>query len=196
MSGCEILNLQGKSDGAKRNWFDCSRNVAYLHVCMSIIWPPMTQKAIALAAKLLSEGERIVQFFAGLSDAQWQARLYDHGAKWDVRGVFEHLIISERQLLQLFEVIVRTGIGSPEGMDVDHLNLERTGTLSLLSYANLLLEYTLTRQQTVEFIHGLVDDQLALQARHPAIGISALEDQLKLVYLHHQMHVRDIKKAL
>ena len=156
----------------------------------------MSERAIALAEKLRSEGERIVQFFAGLSDAQWQIQMYDHGAKWKVRGVLEHLIVSERQLQTLFEMIVRTGVGAPDGMDVDVLNLERTGTLCPLSYADILRDYTLTREQTIEFTRVLTDEQLVFKARHPAIGISALEDQLKLVYLHHQMHMRDVKKAL
>ncbi len=155
----------------------------------------MNDKVSALAGKLLAEGERTVQFFTGLTDAQWQVQLYDHGAQWKVRGVFEHLIVSERQLQQLFEMIVRTGVGAPAGMDVDVLNLERTNTLCPLSYADLMRDYTLTRQQTADFTRGLTEKQLALQARHPAIGISTLEDQLKLLYLHHQMHIRDIKKS-
>ena len=156
----------------------------------------MSERSIALADKLLFEGERTAQFFENLSAMQWLHQMYDHGAKWTVRGVFEHLIVSERQLQQLFEMIVRTKVGTPESMDVNLLNLERTGTLGLFSCAEMARDYRSTRQQTIEFTRELTDAQLAIRARHPAIGESALEDQIKLLYIHHQMHVREVKKAL
>lgn len=156
----------------------------------------MGDKASALAAKLHAEGERTVRFFHELNDTQWQSPVFHDGAQWNVRGVLEHLIVSETQLQQLFEAIVRTGMGAPEGMNVDVLNLERTGSLFPLNREAMLNYYTSTRRATVEFTQKLTDEQLAMRARHPAIGESALEDQLKLIYLHHQMHLRDVKKAL
>lgn len=156
----------------------------------------MGERANALATKLQAEGERTVRFFRDLSDEQWQLPVFHDGAHWNVRGVLEHLIVSEAQLQQLFEAIVRTGMGAPEGMNVDALNLERTGSLFPLTRDGILNCYTSTRNATVEFTQKLSDEQLAMRARHPAIGVSALEDQLKLIYLHHQMHLRDVKKAL
>lgn len=153
-------------------------------------------RASALAAKLSSEGERVLRFFRELSDAQWQQPVYHDGPSWTVRGVLEHLIVSEAQLQQLFEMIIRSGVGAPEGMDVDRLNRERSGSLFPLTREDMLNYYSATRRATVEFTEKLTDEQLDIRARHPAIGQSTLEEQLKLVYIHHQMHVRDVKKAL
>ena len=136
----------------------------------------MGEKASALAAKLHAEGERTVRFFRDLNEAQWQSQIFHDGAQWNVRGVLEHLIVSETQLQQLFEAIVRTGVGAPEGMNVDALNLERTGSLFPLDHEGMLNYYTSTRRATIEFTQRLTDEQLAIRARHPAIGESALED--------------------
>jgi len=182
---CDLCVLCGRRNGL----MDCA--MQWLPIIST-----MGEKASALAAKLQAEGERTMRFFRELNETQWQSSVFHDGAQWTVRGVLEHLIVSETQLQQLFEAIVRTGMGAPEGMNVDALNLERTGSLFPLNREDILNYYTSTRRATIEFAQTLTDEQLAIRARHPAIGESALEDQLKLIYLHHQMHVRDVKKAL
>lgn len=156
----------------------------------------MSQRSNQLADKLINDGERTVAFFRGLPDEAWDRQLFDEGAKWRVRDVFEHLCISEHSLCRLFERIIATGQGAPEGFDVDAFNKEKTGRFAALSRDELFALYAETRQRTVDFTRRLTDEQLAIRARHPALGESSLEDMIKMIYLHHQMHVRDVKKGL
>ena len=115
---------------------------------------------------------------------------------WKVRDIFEHLCISEHTLRRLFEQIVATGQGVAEDFDVNAFNQGKTGRFASLSRDELFKLYADTREKTIAFTRGLSDEQLTLRARHPAIGESSLEEQIKLIYLHHQMHMRDVKKAL
>ncbi len=156
----------------------------------------MSDKAKQLAEKLHSEGEKTLSFFQSLPTEAWTKRVYADGASWNVRGVFEHLSISEHTLRLVFEQIVATGVGSPEGYDVNGFNHEKTGRFATLSLEGLSELYANTRMKTVAFARELSDDQLAIRARHPALGDTSLEEMLKLVYLHNLMHTRDVKKVL
>ena len=156
----------------------------------------MSDKAMQLANKLAIEGERTLAYFRGLSDDDWGKQIFEDGAMWKVRDIFEHLCISEHTLRRLFENILATGQGSPESFSVDAFNQEKTGRFAALSQDELFKLYDDTRKKTVAFTHGLDDEQLARRARHPAMGDSSLEDMLKMIYLHHQMHVRDVKRGI
>jgi hypothetical protein len=156
----------------------------------------MPNRAIALADKLISEGERTLTYFRALPASAWQQPIYGEGANWLMRDVFEHLIISETTLLRLFQRIVSTGAGIEDDFNIDQFNADHTRELTALSMDELAQLYTQTRQRTADFTRELTDEQLAMRARHPAIGDSTLEDMLKLIYLHHSMHTRDVKKLI
>jgi uncharacterized damage-inducible protein DinB len=156
----------------------------------------MSDTAAKLAEKLTTEGEKTLAFFRALPDGVWTQPVFADGAQWDVQHVFEHLCMSEHTLRRLFEQILATGQGAEEGFDVNAFNEERTGRFDALSRDELLNLYAETRAKTVAFARGLTDEQLARRGRHPALGDSTLEEQLKLIYLHHTMHMRDVKKAL
>lgn len=156
----------------------------------------MSTKTVQLAHKLASEGERTLAFFRSLPDEAWSTQVYQDGAMWRVRDVFEHLCISEHGLRRLFEQILATGQGAPEDFDIDVFNAERTGRFASLSRDALFALYSETRSATIAFTQGLTDEQLAIRARHPAMGDASLEDMIKMVYLHHQMHVRDVRRVV
>jgi hypothetical protein len=156
----------------------------------------MSNSAASLADKLTSEGERILDYFRTLPEADWGRPIFEHGAQWTVRGVFEHLILSEASLLKLFANVLAGGPGATPEFDIDRFNLEHTGRLAVEGRERLLARYGETRRNTADFARGLSDAQLAMRGRHPAMGDSSVEDMLKLVYLHHSMHVRDVRRAL
>lgn len=156
----------------------------------------MPNTAAQLAEKLTTEGDKTLAFFRELPERAWTQPVFADGAQWDVRHVFEHLCMSEHTLRRLFEQILTSGRGTEEGFDINAFNQEKTGRFDALSREELLSLYADTRAKTIAFARGLSDEQLAKRGRHPALGDSTLEEQLKLIYLHHTMHVRDVKKAL
>jgi hypothetical protein len=158
--------------------------------------PDMSDASRQLADKLLSEGNKTLAFFRGLPESAWSKQVFEDGAMWKVRDIFEHLCISEHSLRRLFENILATGQGAPEGYDVNAFNKEKTGRFASLSRDELFALYDETRRKTAEFTRGLTDERLAIRARHPAMGDASLEEMLKMVYLHHALHVRDVKRLI
>jgi len=157
---------------------------------------PKSDKAQQLADKLVSEGDKTLAYFHSLPEAAWSHQLFNEGSQWDVRGMFEHLCVSEHSLRRLFEQILATGQGVPENFDIHVFNQERTGRFTSLSQAELFTLYADTRAKTVAFVRELRDTDLSIRGRHPALGESALEDQIKMIYLHHQAHMRDVRRSL
>ena len=60
----------------------------------------------------------------------------------------------------------------------------------------LLAEFKQLRAFTVEMVSGFQAGDLEKQGRHPFLGVTTVEEMLKLMYLHLQLHTRDVKRAL
>lgn len=155
----------------------------------------MTESA-ELAEKLKTEGERMVAFFAGLTDDQWGVDVYTEGATWSIRNVLAHFVTSERGLLKLFERIRATGEGSPEDFSIDRYNASQQEKTKDLAPAELLEQYKQIRAETVQWVSGLKDEELEIKGRHPFLGETIIREMVKMWYLHNQLHYRDVKRVL
>lgn len=153
-------------------------------------------KAETLAQKLLDEGTRTLAFLSNLAPDVWAKPCHGEGSDWTVRDVVEHMILAEEGLRSQFRQVAEGGTGAPEGFDIDNYNASRKSKLADLSREQLFERYTFSRSRTADFARGLSDAQLAIMGRHPAMGMCALEDMLKMMYLHHTMHVKEIKRVI
>jgi len=149
-----------------------------------------------LADKLRSEGEKFHSLFAGLTDEQWQMEVYTEGETWTIRNVLSHFVTSERGLLKLFERIRQTGEGSSEDFSIDRYNAAQQRRTKDLSPQELLEEYKAIRSDSVAWTLSLEESELEKQGRHPFLGMTTLREMLKMLYLHNQLHYRDMKKVL
>lgn len=149
-----------------------------------------------LADKLRSEGEKFYSLFAGLTDEQWQMEVYTEGETWTIRNVLSHFVTSERGLLKLFERIRQTGEGSSEDFSIDRYNAAQQKRTKDLSPQELLEEYKAIRSDSVAWTMSLEEPELEKQGRHPFLGMTTLREMIKMLYLHNQLHYRDMKKVL
>jgi hypothetical protein len=149
-----------------------------------------------LADKLRSEGEKFYSLFAGLNDDQWQMEVYTEGETWMIRNVLSHFVTSERGLLKLFERIRQTGEGSSEDFSIDRYNAAQQQRTKDLSPQELLEEYKAIRSDSVAWTLSLEESELEKQGRHPFLGMTTLREMIKMLYLHNQLHYRDMKKVL
>ena len=149
-----------------------------------------------LADKLTSEGERFVALFSGLTDAQWQTDVYTEDAVWSVRNVLSHFVTSERGLVRLFEQIRLGGEGVTDDFSIDRYNAAQQQKTKELSPAELLEQYKAIRANSVTWVQGLKDQELEIKGRHPFLGETVLREMIKMLYLHNQLHYRDLKKVL
>jgi uncharacterized damage-inducible protein DinB len=149
-----------------------------------------------LAEKLKTEGERMLQFFSGLSADQWTSKVYTEGTAWTIRNVLAHFVTSERGLIQLFEQIRTTGQGADDDFSIDSYNASQQQETEDLAPAALLEQYKQVRADAVAWVSGLKEEELEISGRHPFLGETVIREMVKMLYLHNQLHYRDVKRAL
>ena len=149
-----------------------------------------------LAEKLKTEGEKFIRIFSELTDGQWQAEVYTEGTTWTIRNVLSHFVTSERGLVKLFEQIRQGGTGAADDFPIDRYNASQQEKTKDLSVAELLEKYKSTRAESVAWVSGLKETDLEITGRHPFLGETTLREMIKMLYLHNQIHYRDLKKAL
>ncbi len=149
-----------------------------------------------LAEKLRSEGERFNDIFSGITDDQWNAEVYTEGTTWTIRNVLAHFATSERGLVKLFEQIRQGGAGAADDFSIDRYNEAQQQRTKELTSVELLEQYKEIRANTVTWVSGLKEDELELKGRHPFLEVTTIREMVKMLYIHQQMHYRDLKKVL
>ena len=153
-------------------------------------------ETVELAEKLKSEGERMVAFFSTLTDDQWQAEVYTEGTTWTIRNVLSHYVTSERGLVKLFEQIRQGGGGVTDEFSIDRYNASQQEKTREQSPAALLEQYKAVRAESIAWVQGLTDEELEIQGRHPFLGQTVIREMVRMLYMHNQLHYRDVKRAL
>ena len=149
-----------------------------------------------LADKLKTEGERMVAFFSELNEDQWTNEVYTEGTTWSICNVLSHFVTSERGLVKLFERIRTTGEGAADDFSIDRYNASQQEKTKDLPPADLLEQYKQVRADSVQWVSGLKDEDLEIKGRHPFLGETVIREMVKMLYLHNQLHYRDVKRAL
>ena len=149
-----------------------------------------------LADKLKHEGEKIVVYFDGLRDEQWSIEIYTEDSVWTIRNILAHLMTSERDFVKLFESINQGGVGVTDDFIIDRYNARQQEKTKELGTQELLQRFKSIREEMVAWVSGIGDSDLEKTGRHPFLGQTTLREMIKMVYLHNQIHYRDIKRAL
>lgn len=149
-----------------------------------------------LSEKLKSEGEKFYAIFAGLTDDQWKSEIYTEGETWTIRNVLSHFVTSERGLIKLFEQIRLGGAGSADDFSIDRYNTAQQQKTKELSPQELLEQYKEVRSNSVAWVLGLNEEELEIKGRHPFLGMTTIREMIKMLYIHHQTHYRDMKRVL
>lgn len=149
-----------------------------------------------LTEKLKTEGERMVAFFSELTDDQWVNEVYTEGTTWSIQNVLSHFVTSERGLVKLFERIRATGEGASDDFSIDRYNASQQEKTKDLEPAELLEQYKQVRADSVQWVSGLKDEDLEIKGRHPFLGETVIREMIKMLYLHNQLHYRDVKRSL
>lgn len=149
-----------------------------------------------LADKLQAEGDKFTALFAGLADAQWQAEVYTEGETWTLRNVLSHFVTSERGLVRLFEQIRLGGTGAADDFSIDRYNAAQQQKTKDLAPQQLLEQYKEVRADSVAWTLSLSESDLDKQGKHPFLGMTSIREMIKMLYLHNQIHYRDMKKVL
>jgi uncharacterized protein (TIGR03083 family) len=153
-------------------------------------------ETVELAEKLKLEGGKLSGFFAELTDGQWRTEVYTEGSVWTIRNILAHLVTSERAFVQLFERIRQTGEGVPEDFSIDRYNARQQEKTAELTPQELLDQFKAVRADMIQWVLGIGDSDLEKTGRHPFLGVTTLREMIKMIYIHNQLHARDLRRAL
>ncbi|HKG53073.1 MAG TPA: DinB family protein [Anaerolineales bacterium] len=149
-----------------------------------------------LAEKLKLEGEKFVAIFSGLHDDQWQMEVYTEGATWTIRNVLSHFVTSERGLIKLFEQIRQGSAGAADDFSIDRYNAAMQERTKSSTPKELIEQYKEVRANAIQWVAGLKESELEIAGRHPFLGQTVIREMIKMLYLHNQLHYRDMKKVI
>ena len=149
-----------------------------------------------LAEKLKREGETFVAIFSGLQDDQWQMEVYTEGATWTIRNVLSHFVTSERGLIKLFEQIRQGSAGAADDFSIDRYNAAMQERTKSATPQELIEQYKEVRANAIQWVSNLKESELEISGRHPFLGQTVIREMIKMLYLHDQLHYRDMKKSL
>jgi hypothetical protein len=156
----------------------------------------MPESPERLAERLVSENQRTLEFFRALTPEQWDCVVYSQGPVWTARHLLAHFVSAEQALKRLIEDVYAGGAGAPEDLDIDGFNAGEVAELVKCTPEELLQEFDLSRQACVALVRAMQPADLENTGRHPFLGWVALEDMIKLLYRHDQIHLRDLRRLL
>jgi len=149
-----------------------------------------------LADRLRNEGQKTLEFFGDLTLEQWDLTVYTEGTSWVVRQVLAHFVATEVGITLLVKTILAGGPGSPEDFNLNEYNEGRVAKLTDLSADELLSRFAENREASAKLVSGMPLADLQRTGRHPFLGVAPLEDIIKMMYRHNQIHQREIRKVL
>ena len=156
----------------------------------------MTDTPDRLADRLLSEGEKTLQFFNELMPEHWKMEIYTEGSCWSVHQILSHFVAAESSFARLVEDILAGGKGTPENFDLDAYNERKVARLNSVAAEDLISRFSILRSEFADLVRRMSQDDLAKTGRHPFLGTATLEDIVKLLYRHNQIHVREIRRKI
>lgn len=156
--------------------------------------PTLTPSQIA--DRLKTEGEKTTEFFQTLPIEKWHTQIYTDGEHWTIHQILTHLTQAEDSVSRLVAHVVSGGGGSPEGFDLNAYNHKKVKEMETQTPENLLAEFSNRRARTVSFVGKLKESDLEKVGRHAYLGMATVEEMLKTMHLHTQLHRRDIRKLL
>ncbi len=149
-----------------------------------------------LSRKLQTEGEKTLTFFRALGPEDWTKEVYSEGATWRVRDILAHITSAEHSIPRLIRVLLEEGKQAPPDFDLDAYNQRKVREMADYTPDDLLTLFEQRRAETVALVEKLSPEDLQTVGRHPFLGDAPVEDMLKLMYRHIQIHQRDIRKML
>ncbi|MBL7162630.1 MAG: DinB family protein [Anaerolineales bacterium] len=156
----------------------------------------MSKKSEHLCKRLRQAGEKSQAFFDELTPEQWTQQVYTEGASWTISQIMAHFVMAEDGMMRLVARIVETGEGVPEDFDIDSYNEYKASKLESDSPDELMKKFLEARENTIQMVSQFDEADLEKTGRHPWLGMAQVEEIIKLMYRHNQIHQREIRAAL
>jgi len=156
----------------------------------------MESKSERLSRRLIEEGEKTGEFFRFLPLDFLDMELYTDGGHWKVGQIMAHFLATEIGIFALITSILDGNPGTPEDFELNRYNEKKVTEFCDLPLSVLLDGFIEQRLRNALAVKVFTDEQLQTQGRHPYLGFTRIEEIIKLLYRHNQIHQRDIRRLL
>lgn len=156
----------------------------------------MSLSSEKIALRLDKEGKKNKIFFEGIPSDTWGLPIYSDGAAWNMKDLLTHIVEAENSILRLIVNLLETGRGAPDDFDLDRYNERKVREAGDKSPDELIELFCVRRRKTIETVSQLNSEDLLIEGKHPFLGNATVGEMLKLMYLHVQLHIRDIRREM
>ena len=147
--------------------------------------------------KRLEKGAlKTIAFLKSFDLEDWNIEVYSEGASRNIRKILAHFVSTEQNITLLVANIVHSSGSLPNDFELDRFNEAAVNKLGNFPPDELLEEFMNARQQMIKMVAQFNDADLDKVGRHPWLKSAPVEEMIKLVYRHNQIHLRDIRKTL
>ncbi len=156
----------------------------------------MSTRSKHICRRLEKSSQDTQTFFSQIPSDQHEIEIYTEGAAWSLRQILAHLVMAEDGMARLVKGIVEGDEGVPDDFDLDSYNEYKVGKIENELFDELLIKFAAARAATIALVAQFDEDDFDKMGRHPWLGMARIEDILKLMYRHTQIHQREIRSAL
>lgn len=148
----------------------------------------------SILTKMARNRAKLQEAISSLSEAALDQAAADG---WTIRQMLTHLLNAEEDNTAVIGVFLRGDLDKlPTELDLNTHNQGRVNERGHLERADLFAALEAQRARTIELINGLTAEQLELSGPHPILGDSTVEQILRIIAIHDQLHLRDINAIL
>ncbi|HSM56855.1 MAG TPA: DinB family protein [Candidatus Sulfomarinibacteraceae bacterium] len=154
------------------------------------------KKKDAIRRKLEQSRNATLEVAQELEREDWSHPVYSHDGGWNALHLLRHLTWAESGMLRLMQMIREGHEGVPPDFDIDRYNARGVSKLGDQMPADLMATMDHNRQELLQFLDDLGDDDWQKKGRHGSLRIMSIEEILHLIADHEAEHLADLRQAL
>ncbi|MCA9934431.1 MAG: DinB family protein [Ardenticatenaceae bacterium] len=133
-----------------------------------------------------------------LDDGGWETAVFPHDdqSTWTAADLLRHLAESERSMTRLMANIKAGGPGASPDFDLARWNASRVAKAQHKSPADLLNDIAAYRQELLQFMDSLQEEDWSKKGRHGTGNIMSIAEICSLIAAHEAQHTADIQKVV
>lgn len=143
--------------------------------------------------KITKARRRLLDAVAGLSEQQMA---WSPAGEWSTREILHHVAIGEETNVELAKRALSGNPVTIEDFDLDTWNVEQVAQHAGQPASDAIDRLHRVRQETLDTLQSLSDDDLAASLDHPGWGEMTLQQLFRALGTHDLMHRRDILKRI
>ena len=154
------------------------------------------EKKAKIFQKLAGSRQALLTLLEDLDQSQWDSVVYSEDAEWTVRDLFSHIMVSEKSMTRLVEVIQEGGEGASADFDLTRWNARTVQKSSDKLPEEIRAEMIVNRGHLLELLDSMPDSDWEKKGRHGSLRIMTVEEILHLIADHECDHMNDISHIL